>query len=201
MSSLLPLPKNKKEYLPSEVIAIANMLSHTINRSKLIDCMINKKLVPVSKASLYRLFKKSDNGISIRDTWEVGGRPPLMDQDDLLKIKDELNTFHGLTVDTEFIKKRIQQSRIEKIEKSGNFPLSMIHYTPSRTTVSNYRATEMRTYIERIMNGNTVSDGVKLMYKMVTEVHGNLLIIPVHPGLILSTAVYLLIRLSELNIK
>ena len=74
----LPQPKNGNMYSKSEAITIINSYKEKPKeRGKAVQAMIQRKLVPQGKASMYRLIHKIEQGVPISDKWTTKGRPRI----------------------------------------------------------------------------------------------------------------------------
>ena len=138
--SCLPAPDNGVYYKPKEVVYLHQQTeSHKFSLNCLVKYLINKKLVPVQKTTIFRIIADSKNGKEIKDDWNIRGRTPLINDKEFDHLKKGLTLYSGKTITSKDLKQKIKDIQLGRIRSKGCVPLQ-ICADPSRTTISNYRA-------------------------------------------------------------
>ena len=77
-------------------------------------------------------------GEIVRDEWRQIGRNKMMEDEDVLKIVDDITLNSGKTISNEEIKGQLKQSQVKRIKEQGRVPLTDGR-NPSKTTIINYK--------------------------------------------------------------
>ena len=99
-SLLSTKPKNNLFYTKAETIQLINRTKEgTLMRGELIDAILKRKLIPVSRATMYRVLKRhKDNLPVIHDNWDdPTGRPPILDNENFKEFVSRVSKDSGKT--------------------------------------------------------------------------------------------------------
>ena len=92
----VPDPSNGSEYSPREVITMLNSSSKK-QRALYINELIERKLVPVQRAAIYKLIKRThdEENEAYPSSWNRKGRPPILSNTQVSNVCDQQFASHG----------------------------------------------------------------------------------------------------------
>ena len=140
--SSLPPPSNGNQYSKKETMdMLINYKTGSSTRAKIINHLIAKKLMPQTRQTVYRHLKeyrKDSSNATVN--WQSIGRQQILDSSDINDVVKDLNEQGGKSIGNEELIGIIREKKQKKMEDQGHVPLSVTKYTPSATTLDNYKA-------------------------------------------------------------
>ena len=138
--STIPSPNNGIHYKPKEVIDVYKSLQcKKVSRSRLASHLITNNLVPVQRTAIMRIIQDEENGKMVKQSWNMRGRTPLLNDEEIHELKCELTMYSGKTFASSDLKEKIKDAQNRRVIAQGRVPLQLPS-DPSRASLCNYRA-------------------------------------------------------------
>jgi transposase len=150
---ILPDPENAPYYTKEELISVLSLIP-PYKRGKAIKEKIAHKLVPVSHTVIYEMLKKAKAGEPYAQRpWGYRGRPRLLDDEQLVAIKADVERKNGKSAGKKEIMAEIEEVHRRPIIEKGRAPV-LPSRIPSKATFRNYYAR-----LSRMAEGGAAANG------------------------------------------
>lgn len=136
--SKMPVPKVGNQYSPMEAMAILGSLECGKIQGKVVQMMVDRRLVPISRAVLYSWFREFSLKKPIPKEWRQEGRPPLMEDNEIKQLALSWEENQGREYQLDDIDQALRDNQKKKAINAGYLP-SNIPESYSPTTLNNYR--------------------------------------------------------------
>ena len=84
-------------------------------------------------------MQHAEGNLNLDEPWKIRGRAKLLSKEDIDNVTNDLEEFNASSVGEEDLIKVIRTTKKSKLESNGLIPLSATRFTPSVTTLNNYK--------------------------------------------------------------